>query len=72
MSSADARTIRKELARIDRRLAKVAQLVTGLHVQLAAQSTDFLAVTALDAELRTLAAEREELEEQWLGLADSA
>ena len=72
VSSADARTIRKELARIDRRLAKVAQLVTGLHVQLAAQSTDFLAVTALDAELRTLAAEREELEEQWLGLADSA
>ncbi|QTE28916.1 ABC-F family ATP-binding cassette domain-containing protein [Pengzhenrongella sicca] len=70
VSAADARTARKELARIDRRLAKITQLVEALHVKLAAQSTDHVAVAALDAELRALDAERDALEESWLALAD--
>ncbi|HEY5515853.1 MAG TPA: ABC-F family ATP-binding cassette domain-containing protein [Pengzhenrongella sp.] len=72
MSGAEARAARKELARIDRRLAKIAQLVKALHAKLAAQATDHEAVTALAVELRALAVERAELEELWLALADSA
>ena len=71
-TAAQSRAARKELARIDRRLAKIAQLVTALHAKLAAQSTDHVAVATLDAELKTLAAERAELEEQWLDLSESA
>ncbi|RYV50369.1 ABC-F family ATP-binding cassette domain-containing protein [Pengzhenrongella frigida] len=71
-SAAESRAARKELARIDRRLAKIAQLVKALHAKLADQSTDFVAVAALDAELRALAAERGELEELWLELSESA
>ena len=71
-TAAQSRAARKELARIDRRLAKIAQLVTALHAKLAAQSTDHVAVATLDAELKTLAAERAELEEQWLEMSESA
>jgi len=71
-TAAESRATRKEIARIDRRLAKIAQLVKALHTKLAAQSTDHLAVAALDAELKALAAERAELEDQWLELSESA
>ena len=71
LSGVQERAKRKELARIDRRLAKIAQLVKALHVKLAAQATDHEAVAALDTDLRALAAERAQLEEQWLELAES-
>ncbi|MGV8968284.1 MAG: ABC-F family ATP-binding cassette domain-containing protein [Cellulomonas sp.] len=71
-TAAESRATRKEIARIDRRLAKIAHLIKALHVKLAAQSTDHLAVATLDAELKALAAERSELEEQWLELSESA
>ncbi|NMR20644.1 ABC-F family ATP-binding cassette domain-containing protein [Cellulomonas fimi] len=71
-SGADARAARKELGRIERRLATIAHLEADLHDRMAAQATDHETVTALDAELRALATEREELEEQWLELADLA
>jgi len=70
-SAAESRAARKELARIDRRLAKIVQLVKALHLKLADQATDHVAVAALDADLRALAAERAELEEQWLELSES-
>ncbi|HEY8720321.1 ABC-F family ATP-binding cassette domain-containing protein [Pengzhenrongella sp.] len=70
-SAAESRAARKELARIDRRLAKIAQLIKGLHDKLAAQSTDHEVVAVLDAELRALATERAELEELWLELAET-
>ena len=72
VAAGDARATRKELARIDRRLAKIAQLVSGLHDELAARATDHQAVASLDGELRTLATERANLEDQWLHLSDSA
>ncbi|AEI11106.1 ABC-F family ATP-binding cassette domain-containing protein [Cellulomonas gilvus] len=69
LSAADARAARKEVARIERRLAKIAELEAALHVALAAQATDHEAVQRLDAELRALAAERDELESAWLEAA---
>jgi hypothetical protein len=40
-----------------------------LHAELAGAATDHEKVLALDAELRTVVAERERLEEEWLELA---
>lgn len=71
-SAADQRAARKETQRIERRLAKITELEGKLHEKMAAQATDHQAVLALDAELRALAAEREELEEAWLEAAETA
>jgi ABC transport system ATP-binding/permease protein len=69
-ASGDARAARKELARIERRLAKITSAEQRLHDQLAAHATDHERVLALDAELRELAQEKTELEDQWMDLAD--
>jgi ATPase subunit of ABC transporter with duplicated ATPase domains len=69
-SPARVREARKNLARLERRLARLAEQEAALHDTLAAQATDHQAVLALDAELRALAAEREGLEEEWLAAAE--
>jgi ATP-binding cassette subfamily F protein uup len=71
-SAADARVAKKELQRIERQLDKVSDKETKLHAQIADNATDFEKVAKLDAELRELAAEREELEMRWLELAEDA
>ncbi|WP_372458847.1 ABC-F family ATP-binding cassette domain-containing protein [Cellulomonas xiejunii] len=71
-SAAEVRAARKEVQRIERRLQRISALEADLHTRMAAQATDHQAVTALDAELRALAAEREELELAWLEAAETA
>ncbi|MFJ3933781.1 MULTISPECIES: ABC-F family ATP-binding cassette domain-containing protein [unclassified Streptomyces] len=71
-SAADARAARKELQRIERRLDRISDKETTLHAQIADNATDFEKVARLDAELRELGSEREELEMQWLELAEDA
>lgn len=71
-SQAEVRAARKELARLERRLAKIGELELRLHERMAAQATDHEAVLALDAELRALAAERAELEDEWMVVAEAA
>ncbi|MEU9775959.1 ABC-F family ATP-binding cassette domain-containing protein [Streptomyces sp. NPDC047968] len=71
-SAADARAARKELQRIERRLDRISDKETSLHAQIADNATDFEKVARLDAELRELGSEREELEMQWLELAEDA
>ncbi|UCN13993.1 ABC-F family ATP-binding cassette domain-containing protein [Cellulomonas iranensis] len=71
-SAAEVRAARKEVQRIERRLERIATLEAGLHARMAEQATDHEAVTALDAELRALAAERDELEAAWLEAAETA
>jgi ATP-binding cassette subfamily F protein uup len=66
----DTRAAKKELQRIERRLDKVGTREAELHAQIAEHATDFEKVTALDAELRTLREEREDLETRWLELAE--
>ena len=70
VSGADVRAARKEVARIERRLAKLAQEEAALHDELAAHATDHAKVMALDARLRALTAERDELETAWLAAAE--
>jgi ATP-binding cassette subfamily F protein uup len=67
-----ARDARRDLARIERRLERLARDEQTLHDEMAAHPTDYERVTALDARLRALAAERAELEDAWLVAAEAA
>jgi ABC transport system ATP-binding/permease protein len=71
-SAADQRAAKKELQKIERQLDRVSDKEAKLHAQIADNSTDFEKVAKLDAELRGLAGEREELEMRWLELAEDA
>lgn len=71
-SPAEARAARKEATRLERRLERVAATEAELLARMAEQASDHEAVTALDAELRALQAEREELESAWLEAAELA
>jgi ATP-binding cassette subfamily F protein uup len=71
-SSADQRAAKKELQKIERQLDKVSEKETKLHARIAENATDFSKVAELDAELRELAGQREELEMRWLELAEDA
>ncbi|MFP1629053.1 ABC-F family ATP-binding cassette domain-containing protein [Streptomyces sp. 5K101] len=71
-SAADARAAKKELQRIERQLDKISEKESKLHAQIADNATDFERVAKLDAELRELVAERDELEMRWLELAEDA
>ncbi|MFP5334087.1 MAG: ABC-F family ATP-binding cassette domain-containing protein [Actinomycetes bacterium] len=70
-SAADVRAARKDMARIERQLSRLAAAEERLHARLVERSTDHEAVAALDAELRALAREREALEEDWLAAAET-
>ncbi|MGN7702472.1 ABC-F family ATP-binding cassette domain-containing protein [Cellulosimicrobium sp. 22601] len=71
-SAAEVRAAKKEINRIERRLSKIAEAEGRLHEKIAANATDFTAVAELDAELRALAAEKDELEAAWLEAAEVA
>ncbi|MFF6778459.1 ABC-F family ATP-binding cassette domain-containing protein [Streptomyces sp. NPDC012637] len=72
VSAADARAAKKELQKVERQLDKISDKESKLHTQIAENATDFEKVAKLDAELRELAGEREELEMRWLELAEDA
>jgi ATPase subunit of ABC transporter with duplicated ATPase domains len=65
-----ARAAKKDLARIERQIAKLEQREALLHAELASHATDYEKVTALDTELRSVRAERDRAESEWLELAD--
>jgi ATPase subunit of ABC transporter with duplicated ATPase domains len=71
-SAGDARAARKELARIERQIARLTGQEEKLHAEMAEKATDHEAVLALDGRLRALQAERDGLEEEWLVLAEAA
>ena len=72
ISAGDARAARKELAKLERQISKLTAREAKLHAEMALKATDHTAVQKLDAELRTLTAERDELEEAWLEAAETA
>ncbi|MGW0042374.1 ABC-F family ATP-binding cassette domain-containing protein [Rhodococcus sp. NPDC003348] len=63
------RAARKELSRIERQVAKLSDREAVLHEALAAAATDPQELQKLDAELRTVVAEKETAEERWMELA---
>jgi ABC transport system ATP-binding/permease protein len=64
------RAARKEMARVERQLNRLAEQEATLHAAMAQQAADHLAVSELDAKLRALHAERDDLEARWLEAAD--
>ncbi|MFD7221683.1 ABC-F family ATP-binding cassette domain-containing protein [Streptomyces sp. NPDC059883] len=72
VSAKDGRAAKKELQKIERQLDKMSTRETTLHQQIADHATDFEKVAKLDAELRELVGERDELEMRWLELAEDA
>ncbi|WP_181768219.1 ABC-F family ATP-binding cassette domain-containing protein [Streptomyces albidus (ex Kaewkla and Franco 2022)] len=68
--AAAARAEQKEMQRIERQLDRIEQKQSALHSALAEHATDFARVADLDAELRELSTQREELESRWLELAE--
>ncbi len=71
LGSARRREARKELVRIERALARAEAAEGRLHEELARYATDHVVVADLDARLRAVHAERAELEERWLELAET-
>jgi ATP-binding cassette subfamily F protein uup len=71
-SSAEQRQARKDVARLERALARLAEREARLHEEMTEFASDHERILALDAELRSLHAEREQLEEEWLIAAEIA
>ncbi|MDQ1286535.1 MAG: transport system ATP-binding/permease protein [Actinomycetota bacterium] len=69
-SAGEVRAARKDMARIERQLSRLAEAEQRLHTELAEKATDHEAVLRLDARLRQLRTEREALEEEWLSSAE--
>ncbi|CAM5371952.1 MULTISPECIES: ABC-F family ATP-binding cassette domain-containing protein [Streptomyces] len=72
VSAQASRAAKKELQKVERQLDKLSTRETALHKQIADNATDFEKVAKLDAELRELVTERDELEMRWLELAEDA
>jgi ABC transport system ATP-binding/permease protein len=66
----DPRAARKELARLERQLAKFEEREAALHAALAEHATDYVRVSGLTGELQQLLADRDAAESRWLELSD--
>ncbi|UGY91864.1 ABC-F family ATP-binding cassette domain-containing protein [Streptomyces gobiensis] len=69
--AAVSRAAQKELQRIERQLDRIGEKQTKVHAEMAENATDFERVAKLDAQLRELAQQQEELEMRWLELAEA-
>jgi ABC transport system ATP-binding/permease protein len=69
--SAAERAARKELERLERQIERAAAREDTLHTELAANATDYEKLTELGAKLRTVQAEKADLEERWLVVASA-
>ncbi|WP_316526609.1 ABC-F family ATP-binding cassette domain-containing protein [Kitasatospora brasiliensis] len=70
LSGGDLRAAKKEMQKLERQIAKLDEKESKLHAQLAEHAADFSKVAELDAQLRTVRDEKEELEMSWLELAE--
>jgi ABC-type sulfate/molybdate transport systems ATPase subunit len=71
MSGAQRRAAEKELASIDRQLARLADRIAAKHAQLADHDqSDHVGVTGLTGELRSLENEVAQTETRWLELSE--
>jgi hypothetical protein len=71
LSGAERRNLEKELASLDRRMARLTDLIRSQHDALAAHDqADYEGVAALAERLRAAEAERGDLELEWLETAE--
>jgi ATP-binding cassette subfamily F protein uup len=71
-AAAAQRAARKELARLERQLARISAREAELAGALAGHASDYRALTELGQRLRAVQAEKEQLEERWLVVAEEA
>lgn len=69
-SAAEERAARKEMSRVERSLAKLAEREERLHAKIVEAAADHVRAAELDVELRALRAEKDELEAAWLAAAE--
>ena len=69
-SAAELREARKDMARIEKQLARLAEREERIHAAMAEAATDHERVTELGVQLREVAEEREALELEWLEAAE--
>jgi ABC transport system ATP-binding/permease protein len=67
--AATGRLAKKELARLERQIDKLSAREDELHAELAANPTDYVKLTELGDQLRSVQAEKAGLEERWLEVA---
>ncbi|MEP6649915.1 MAG: ABC-F family ATP-binding cassette domain-containing protein [Lapillicoccus sp.] len=72
VSASEVRAARKEMVRIERRLDRIGEEEARLHDEMARSAADHQVVLRLDADLRALQREREDLEANWLSAAETA
>lgn len=72
LSSQQEREITKKMNALERKMGKLDPQIDKIHADMAeaAEKVDTEALTRLDAELKSLQAEREELEMEWLELGE--
>ncbi len=69
-NAAEQREARKEMARIERTLSKLAAQEEKLHSAMVEAATDPVRATELDGQLRAIHTQRDELEERWLEVGE--
>ncbi len=69
--SAEERAARKAVARIDKRLERIAEQERALHAEMAAHLTDYDLLARVGGELSALQAEKDELEMEWLEASEA-
>ncbi|GAA3742491.1 ABC-F family ATP-binding cassette domain-containing protein [Salinactinospora qingdaonensis] len=71
-SAAQRRAAHKEMQRLERRIDRLGSREAELHELMAQAADDYTRLAELDAELKTVSAEKGELEELWLAEAEKA
>ncbi|MCU0262570.1 MAG: ABC-F family ATP-binding cassette domain-containing protein [Candidatus Nanopelagicales bacterium] len=71
LTGAAAHAARKDLSRVETRMARIEALRAGLHAQMADAHTDHERLLVLASEDAALAAEHAELEDRWLELGEA-
>ena len=72
VSAADARAAKKEASRLERRMLKLDADEKKLHEQMAAAADDYGKAAELDARLKTVHAEKVQVEDEWLAATERA
>ena len=69
--SADERAAKKVIARIDKQLERIGEQQQKLELAMAESINDYTRLAELSAELNQLAAEKDDLELEWLEAAET-
>ncbi|NUW35413.1 ABC-F family ATP-binding cassette domain-containing protein [Nonomuraea sp. SMC257] len=70
LSAKEERELRKELNRLERQLDKLGEQEAKLHAAMAEAAADYERLGSLDAQLRDVLAQKDDVEAAWLELAD--